>query len=194
MIKYTKTQKPDNIEEYFEKLTKAWQDNWIHSHNEYWYMIFQKKTTVTTKKIEWTETKEWIEFIRLYREINKNWTYDKTLLRKYEIILKENNHSDIIDNLKVYKEHLKLFPTKPPLQVSTYLNRNRFKDDWETVKINYEEKWITDIMKEREITDSYQDIIMTNVRMWRKSYEPVRQFTIGILDDMIQKYWIRKEI
>tara|TARA_R110000850_G_C9854602_1_gene455642 strand:+ start:807 stop:956 length:150 start_codon:yes stop_codon:yes gene_type:complete len=49
-------------------------------------------------------------------------------------------------------------------------------------------------MKEREITDSYQDIIMTNVRMWRKSYEPVRQFTIGILDDMIQKYWIRKEI
>lgn len=194
MIIYSKTQKPDTLEAYFEKLQKAGKQSWIFSHCEFEYMIFYKQEKKKTPEIkEWKETPQWLEFIKLYREINKSGTYDKTLIRKYEIVLEKNKHEDIIKNLKQYQEHLKLYTSKPPLQVATYLNRNRFKDDWETIKIDYSEKWITDIMKEREIDEQHQERIMVEVRLWRKTYEPVREFTTNILESMIQKYWVRKE-
>ena len=49
-------------------------------------------------------------------------------------------------------------------------------------------------MKKREISEKYQEKIMVEVRLWRKTYEPAREFTSNILESMIEKYWVRKEI
>ena len=49
-------------------------------------------------------------------------------------------------------------------------------------------------MKQRAISESFQERIMIEVRLWKKTYEPAREFTSNILESMIEKYWVRKEI
>ena len=193
MLKIYKKQIPDTIQEYETILTKAWENNYRYIWEKFNYMWFEKTVKATVEIKEWKETAEWLEFIKLYRTINKWWSYDKRLIRKYEIVLEKNKHEDIIKNLKRYILHLDLYTTKPPLQVASYINWNRFLDDWETVKINYEEKWIIDIMQERKITEDSQNRIMTAVRIWRKTNEPVKEFTTNTLEQMITKIWINKD-
>ena len=193
MLKIYKKQIPDTIQEYEVILTKAWEKNYRYIWEKFWHLWFEKTVKATVEIKEWKETAEWLEFIKLYRTINKSWSYDKRLIRKYEIVLEKNSHESIIKNLKRYILHLDLYTTKPPLQVATYINGNRFLDDWETVKVDYSEKWIIDIMQEREITEDSQNRIMTAVRIWRKTNEPVKEFTTSILDMMINKIWDNKD-
>jgi hypothetical protein len=47
---YSKTQKPDTLEAYFEKLQKAGKQGWIFSHSEFGYMIFYKEQKKTLEK------------------------------------------------------------------------------------------------------------------------------------------------
>jgi len=98
----------------------------------------------------------------LYRTINKNGSYADTLIRKYEIVLTENKHSDIMKNLKEYIEHIDAYK-KPPLQAGTYLNQKRYLDPWETVKVDFTTKWIDDILKERQIPSEVKEVIMIEV-------------------------------
>ncbi len=186
-MKLLKKPIPESIEEYC-KIRKEADKNWYRWTNDaLGYMIFEQKRT--TKSIEWKETKEWLEFIKLYREINKNGSYAKTLLRKYELVLKENKHEDIIKNLKQYKEHLILFPSKPALQVSTYLNQNRFKDDWELIKTDFASKWQDDRLKELKVPVNCIDPIKTEIQAWESKHGAMREMTIGILDQIIWKYY-----
>lgn len=201
MIKYSKETKPESIHEYMQILVDRGQDNWIHSHNEYWYMIFYKEIAKTNTPVEWKETKEYIEFITYYRkEINNKNSSAKTIPRKYELALEENNpntwkkvtHSDLMKATKNYWEYVKAF-NQYPVWVQVYLNNRRYLEEYETVKVNYEEKWITDTMKDRGIDESHQERILTAVRIWRKSYEPVKEFTSMTLEMMINKIWENKD-
>ena len=49
-------------------------------------------------------------------------------------------------------------------------------------------------MMQRNILEQFQERIMIEVRIWRKTYEPAREFTTSILESMIDKYWVRKEV
>jgi len=153
MIVYSKTQKPDTLEAYFEKLQKAGKQGWTFSHCEFGYMIFYKEQKKTLEKKVWEKTKEFIEFIEYYKKnITTNWAYAETLARKYDIVLEKNKHEDIMENLALYKIHLATHKQKPPCQPATYLNWNRFLEKWEVIKTTVENKWQDDIMKERGYT------------------------------------------
>tara|TARA_R110000744_G_scaffold341712_2_gene446896 strand:+ start:1292 stop:1546 length:255 start_codon:yes stop_codon:yes gene_type:complete len=84
-------------------------------------MFFKKKVTQTRTTKEHKTFPEWEEFIKEYKTINNKGVYDKTLIIKYREALKEMNHDQHMAKLKEYKEHLNIYTTKPPLQVSTYL-------------------------------------------------------------------------
>ena len=186
----------------YEYTTKPWLLSTIlnEMYSDWWRLAYydkQQQISVwdkpikarTNKIIKWQESKQWLEFIELYRTINKNGSYSDTLLRKYEIVLKEHNHSNIIKNLNEYIEHIAIFE-KPPLQVGTYLNQKRFLDPWETVKVDFSTKWIDERLKEREVPAECKEPIMWEVSKWKANHwkNPSMEFTVFKLDAIIDKY------
>ena len=191
-MKLLKKKLPDSIEEYCSIRIKADTQWYKWTNDVLWYMIFEEKAK-SKKAKAWKITPEWLEFINEFRTINKKGSYSDTLVRKYEIVLEKTKHSDIMNNLKDYKRHIIEF-NKLPLQVWTYLNQNRFMDDWETVKVNYEEKWIDEHIKLREIPQECIEPIMWEVGNWKAKHwdNPSMEFTTFKLDAIIDKYYITK--
>jgi len=55
-----------------------------------------------------------------------------------------------MNNLDDYKTHLESHKKKDyVLMAQTYLNKSRYLDDWELVKIDFSTKWINDLFKDR---------------------------------------------
>lgn len=151
-------------------------------------MYFKKKVISkkeTEKKLE-NAWPEYTEFIKTYRSINTKWSYDDRLIIKYNNILKEYKHINIMNNLSDYKKHLEAF-NKPPLQVWTYLNQKRFLDNWEIVKVDFVHKWIDDLFKQRNIPQNIIDPVLTEISLWEAKHKG-KELTIWTLENMILKY------
>ena len=191
MIQIQKYKLPGEIEKYERVLIEAWKKSWSYSHEAMWYMWFEREVKNSSKAIVEKEFPEWLEFIGKYRTINSNWSYDKATIRKYKIVLEKFEHEKIMENLELYEKHLKCNPTKPALQVNTYLNRSRFKDNWEIVKTTQSQKWIDDIMKERGFEVEVIDNIMLEVKAWETRQS--KEVTVGVLDNLI-KYVLTWEL
>lgn len=136
--------------EAFKQLSEEW---WELRSIYDWMMFFQKQVnTTTTREVKIDkESDEWLEFIKLYRTINNNGSYNKKLIKKYHEAIKEKPHKEMMDKLEEYKKHLELFTSKPPLQVWTFLNQKRFNDTYEVVKIDYANKWKDDMLREQKV-------------------------------------------
>ena len=188
MIKYKSIKTPETAKEYLNMLKEFWEDNWSWQQDKFWISIFYKKivTQAETKTKLEKAWPEYTEFIKTYRSINTKWSYDDRLITKYNNILKEYKHIDIINNLSDYKKHLEAF-NKPPLQVGTYLNQKRFLDNWEIVKVDFTKKWIDDVFKQRNIPQNIIDPVLTEIDR-RETMNKGKELTIWILNNMILKY------
>lgn len=167
MHETTKTKTPETLEWYEKVIKEAYSKNWRLISEKFWYMFFEREVKRTLKQKDCIKVKEFTEFIEYYRKnITTNGSYAKELGRKYDIVLETHKHEDIMENMKLYKTHLVTHPNKPPLQPSTYLNKNRFLDKWEVIKTTQENKWQDDIMKERGYTADQIKAIQAEVKAW----------------------------
>jgi len=128
-------------------------------------MIFSKEEKKTINITIDKPTPEWEEFIKLFRNINPKWSYDKTLIRKYHKAIKEHSHKLIMDNLTNYKLYLEVKKTIPPDMVSTYLNQNRFLDKYEVIQ-DLSRKFINDIFIERKLNKEQIDNALSEINAW----------------------------
>ncbi|MDA3855712.1 MAG: hypothetical protein PF569_05605 [Candidatus Woesearchaeota archaeon] len=76
----------------------------------------------------------------------------------------------MLDKLDQYKRHLESFTLKPPLQVSTFLNQERYRDDYEVTKVDYTNKWKDDMLKEQKVPKECIDAIMTENSAWLSTH------------------------
>lgn len=154
--------------------------------------VWDKEIKKTIKRIDEKEFTEWLEFIKFYRTINKHGSYDKTLIRKYRIKLDEwNSHQTIMWNLSKYKLHLESFKSKPPLQVWTYLNQNRFLDEYKLDKKFYENKWKTEILENQKVPKLHSWIIMKEADIWEQTNKN-KEMTSHLFQKIINKFYIPK--
>ena len=94
----------------------------------------------------------------------------------------------MMDKLDEYKNHLKSFTTKPPLQVWTYLNQKRYNGTYEITKVDYTTKWQDEVLRERKIPLEYVEMIILE-RDKRVAMNPKKEVTAYIFDEMIKKYF-----
>ena len=164
-------------------------ENWELCAIDSGKMYFKKQVKATREvKID-KPSKEWLEFIKLYREINNNWSYDTRLIKKYHEVIKQTPHDDILTNLKDYKLHLEVTKKqKFALQVWTYLNKASYKNTWEIVK-DMSKKWINDIYKDRELLAPEIDMINTEISAWEiKHKQEIRSWVVNeMIKQLINK-------
>ena len=136
------------------KFTEVWeemiQDDYelVYFSETHLISFWKKEIKRTVKPIAWKESPEYLEFIKFYRkEINDKSSFANTIPRKYELALEDKDdtgnritHQYIMNSLRDYKDHLKAF-NKPPVWVQVFLNQRRYIEKYQTVKVNYEEKW-----------------------------------------------------
>jgi len=66
-----------------------------------------------------------------------------------------------MDNLKDYKIHLQTHKKKDyALMASTYINQKRYKDKWDIISTNIVNKWIDDLLREKNLSADIIDNIM----------------------------------
>ena len=94
----------------------------------------------------------------------------------------------MMNKLEEYEEHLKAY-NKPPLMVSTWLNQKRFLDYYETIKIDFSQKWQEEILKEQSVPQEYVNLILLERDKWVAT-NPKKELTTHIFNEMIKKYYI----
>ena len=177
------------IKSNYKVLPELWKENWQLLVIDNWNMIFSRTIKQTREVTIDKESPEWLEFIKTYRAINNNGSYDKRLIKKYHEVIKETPHIEIMDNLKDYKLHLEVTKKqKFALQVWTYLNKASYKNTWEIVK-DVSKKWINDIYKERKLTAPEIDMINTEISAWEtKQNQEIRSWVVyNMIKDLINK-------
>lgn len=162
-----------------------WKLNCIYEGTMYLSKEIKKTINITIDE----PTTEWEEFIKEYRTINNNWSYANTLIKKYHKTLELIKHKDMMDKLKEYKQHLEVFTTKSPLQVGTFLNQSRWKDTYEIARVNFEDKWQLDLLKELKVPEEYVELIIWERDKW-KSMHTTKEVTRYVFEEMIKKYYI----
>ena len=187
-----KIKAPSTLENY-EIIRKEANEKWWRYTNEaYGYLWFEKEVKQPRKQKDCKNVKQFTEFIEYYKaNITTNWAYVSTLWRKYDIILEKNKHSKIMDNLKLYKLHLETHKSKPPCQPSTYLNGNRFLEQWEIIKTTQSTKWMDDLIKQRGYSKDEIDSILLEVKAWEQKHN--KEITTWVFDN-IAHYAITWEI
>ena len=153
-----------------EALTIMWEENWELVSISDWKMYFKKKI-IWTKSIKLDEVSpEYTEFIKAYRKINTNWSYDERLIAKYHKALEEVSHTDIMKNIEEYKLFLEVNKERPPLQVSSYINQKRYKDKWEIIK-DVSRKWLNEIFQERWLNANEIEILNWEIKGWEDKWK-----------------------
>lgn len=186
MIQYRITKADDHI------LQQMGETNWQLISITDGKMYFSKKSWKTRDIKTDKESSEWLEFITLYRKINNNGSYAKTLVKKYHECLKEKDHKYMMDKLREYQKHLEAFTSKPTLQVSTYLNQWRYNDTYELIKVDYVNKWKDDMLKEQEVPQECIDAIMSENNKWVSNHWQMREMTAYVFQEIIGKYYVTK--
>lgn len=150
-------------------LRQFWKDGWQLIQILDWKMYWSRELKQTKTPIKWKETKERKEFIEFYRKnITNKWSYWDPVIRKYEIALESTPHKTIMDNLKDYKLFLEINKTRPPLQVTTYINQKRYFDKWEIVK-DMSRKFINDIFKEKQLNADEIEFMTKEIETYEKT-------------------------
>ena len=178
MIDYRITKADDKI------LTKMWLDNrqliQILNEKMYWSKIIKATREV---KIE-TESPEYKEFIKAYRELNNKGSYDSRIVSKYHKAIKETPHKEIMENLRQYKLYLEVSnKLKYALQVWTYLNRNSYKDTWDIVE-DMSKKFVNDIFKEKELNSDEISYMNTEISAYELKHK--KEVTDWVVRNIIE--------
>jgi len=67
-----------------------------------------------------------------------------------------------MNNLKQYKLYLEIHKNRPPLQPATFINQNRFLDDWDIVE-DISRKWLYELFKERNLKVDVIDNVISKI-------------------------------
>jgi hypothetical protein len=70
---------------------------------------------------------------------------------------------------------------------ATYLNQNRFLDEWDLEQVTYDQKWVNTMLAEQVQDDSIMQAIIAEKRAW-ESKNPHRELTTGIFQNIINEY------
>jgi len=189
MIKYKSQPIPTTPKEYLNMLKNMWEDNWSWQQDKFWLSIFYKEVKKIKKAISWKETKERLEFITYYRKnITNKWSYWDSLIRKYELTIKDYKHEFIMENLKDYKKFLEVYKTRAPLQVWSYLNWNRYMDTWDIIE-DKSRKFINDIFKEMDLEQVTIDNVLTEIQAYEKKHnKEVTDYNVRSLIHYVQTW------
>lgn len=124
-------------------LPLLWKDNWIMCwlNNEFIYFYREVKKTKSERNT--LKTPEYEEFKRLYP--STTWIYDEKLIVKYNKLVAEWLHKQIIDSVEMYKKELEI-TKKPVANASTYLNQKRYLQEFKVVK-SKDEEWQNELLK-----------------------------------------------
>ena len=155
--------------------------------------VWDKKITRTVNKTVWVKDDQWLEFRSKYKTIKDSWLSDNALIVKYNKLCKEWLHQKIMDNLEDYKKHLELEKWKGWLMAKTYLwQRKAYLDNWEIVKVNYEEKWQDEMLKELKVTQICIEQIIWERDKWKATHTN-KELTTYVFREMIKKYYINNK-
>lgn len=146
------------------------------------YSIWDREIKKTREVKVDKESPEYLEFIKQYRKINNNGSYDTRLIKKYHDAIKEKPHKEIMQNLEDYKKHLKAFD-KPALQVWTYLNRKGYLETWQIVKVDFSKAWIDNLCKERWYSAEFIEHLVLTVKA--RETKNNKEVTAWVLENLI---------
>lgn len=178
-IQYRITKADDKI------LPKMWTENWQLIAISDWKFYFSKKSVDKKAQNPQETSQEFLIFRSLYKKLKQNWLYDPKLHIKFEEKRKEYWLEVIMKNLDQYIKHCQVQnkPEDKILMPTTYLNQNRFLDNWALVNTVTSIKWINDIFEERGFSKELIDNIMQEVKAWEVKQK--KEITVWVLNNII---------
>ncbi len=166
-------------------LPQMWKNNWQLIQILDNKMYFSKQVKQEYNATIWDKNKEWLEFRTKYKEIKDSWLSSNALIVKYNKLTKEWLHTSIMNNLDDYAKHLEAHKKKEYwLMAQTYINQERYRDNWEVVKVDFWKKWINDLLKERWFTIEVCDNIIGEVNAWEVKQK--NEMTSWVLENIIK--------
>lgn len=177
MIEY-KTIPEDDI----ALLPELWKEGWIATFVSKGRIVMyrEKRKTKTERNAEWT--KEYKEFMDLYKPLSDNGIYDPKVKIKYNNLVKEWLHDKIIQSIPLYEKECRI-KNRPFKNPYTFLNQRTWEQEFKITK-NKEDEWMNEILKNEELN------IIEDVRILAKDWKsqfPAKTLTPGVLENMIAK-------
>ena len=71
----------------------------------------------------------------------------------------------------------------------TYINQERYRDNWEVVKVDFANKWKSDMIKEQKIPKEYAEPIMLESDKWEATHGKTREMTSLTFQNIIDRYY-----
>ena len=101
-------------------------------------MYLEKEIKRTREQKNAIKTQEYLEFRDKYP--SKTWIYDDKLIIKYNKLVEEWLHKNIMDGIERYAKELEV-TGKPICNASIFLNQKRWQEELKVVK-NKEDEWM----------------------------------------------------
>lgn len=163
-------------------LHEMWRNNWQLICINEWMMYFSKQVKQSREQKKAIQTPEYLEFRKAYP--SSTGIYDDKLIKKYNDLVNEWLHKDIINAVEQYKKELAVTWQAKIANASTFLNQKRWLQNFRVVK-DVNEEWVNDMLKWLDA------LIITQVLETKKQWEknnPTKKCTPWILANIIEKY------
>lgn len=163
-----------------EALTILGKDKWILStiYNDVMYFYREVKKRRSEKNL--LQTPQYLEFKEKYP--SKTWIYDDKLIIKYNKLVEEWLHTQIINSIEMYKKEIEI-TWKPVANASTFLNQKRWNEKFKVIK-NKNEEWQNELLKDLPIK------IIEQVIEKKKEWESTMKKDISewVFKNIIEKF------
>ena len=114
--------------------------------------------------------------------------YNKALIPRYNKLVKAGLHEAIMKNLDDYIKHLETQKKKDyALMASTYINQERYKDEWEIVTTDYSQKWINEELEMSWASTEQIESIMIEKQKWEAKNKN-KEITVWVFRNIITYY------
>lgn len=163
-------------------LPKMGEDGWQLISMYEGKMYFSREEKRKKEKNKAIQSEEYLSFRSLYP--SKTWIYDDKLIVKYNALVSEGLHSDIMVAVSQYIKEIEVTGQSKICNASTFLNQKRWLQDFRVVKDSNEE-WVNKEIKHLPSAKISQ--ILDTKKIWEKEH-PTKEFTIWVLRNIIQKY------
>jgi hypothetical protein len=161
-------------------LPELWKDSWIMCWINNEFMYFYREVKRIRSEKNFLVTPEYSEFKIKYP--SNTWIYDEKFIIKYNKLVSEWLHEQIIKSVEQYKKELEV-TKKPVANPSTYINQKRYLQDFKVVKCKNEE-WQNELLK--ELPSKIIEQILSKKKDWEDTNK--KDISEGVFKNIIDYY------
>lgn len=159
-----------------------WEEGWMLSCIGEGKMYFTRPARKSKEEKRADHTPEYIEFRKLYP--SDAGIYDSKLITKYNKLVAEWLHKQIIEAVTLYKKELEVKKQTKIANASTFLNQQRWMQNFKVTKGEPWKEWMDAMLKPLDATQIEKVLAIS--KEW-KDKNPIKELTEWILQNMILK-------